>query len=78
MAARAVNHALYNSENSLKITGIAYLAQRRIGMKKTDKARQKRLQAKRTKKNQSRKNKTYNPDKYKSLGQNLSKDTVIL
>ena len=47
-------------------------------MKKTDKARQKRLQAKRTKKNQSRKNKTYNPDKYKSLGQNLSKDTVIL
>ena len=32
-------------------------------MKKTDKARQKRLQVKRTRRNASRKGKTYNPGK---------------
>ncbi len=46
-------------------------------MKKIDKARQKRLQEKRTKRNASRKGKTYNPDKFK-MPQDQSKDTLIL
>lgn len=33
-------------------------------MKKADKARQKRLQVKRTRRNASRKGKTYNPNKF--------------
>lgn len=47
-------------------------------MKKTDKARQKRLQVKRTKRNQSRKGKTYNPNKYQPLDQNQPKEVLIL
>ena len=46
-------------------------------MKKQDKARQARLQKKRTKRNASRKDVKYNPNKYKTLI-DQSKDTLIL
>ena len=48
-------------------------------MKKTDKARQKRLQVKRTRRNQSRKGKTYNPAKNMSNKPAIDpKETLIL
>lgn len=47
-------------------------------MKKADKARQKRLQVKRTKRNQSRKGKTYNPNKFAPQDQNQPKEVLIL
>ena len=46
-------------------------------MKKMDKARQARLQKKRTKRNQSRKGVKYNPNKYQTPAEQ-PKDTVFL